>query len=230
MLYFFILSLAILIAYIAGIQTADVEEKWMGIEFTTSLKGIGILTVIWAHVGKQLGVPAIQFIAGVGVTLFLICSGYGMEKSFQKNGLKDFWKKRILSVYIPFVIVLVISRAIEVCFGEPFDFYSFMGGLFLIKANWYIRFIVICYIVFFAVKSISAHIKAQRFESICWLLYVLIAFIVYSTYVTDESAPFLQARQVLSFPLGVYIAQNTHEVERKIRKFDLGGGVLPAAL
>lgn len=52
---------------------------------------------------------------------------------------------------------------------------------------------------------------------------------MYSTYVTDESAPFLQARQVLSFPLGVYIAQNTHEVERKIRKFDLGG-VLPAAL
>lgn len=162
--------------------------------------------------------PAIQFIAGVGVSLFLICSGYGMEKSFQKNGLKDFWKKRILSVYIPFVVVIIFTNVIEVCLGKPFNIREFIAALLLVKVNWYLQFLAICYIVFFVIKIIAANAKNKKCESALWWLYILIAFVIYSVYIADESAPFLQARQVMCFPLGLYIAQNTYEVERKLNK------------
>lgn len=46
----------------------------------------------------MLSVGGIQFIGGIGVALFLICSGYGLEVSYEKNGLKDFWMKRMLGV------------------------------------------------------------------------------------------------------------------------------------
>lgn len=203
MFYFILLSLTVFVAYIVGRQKVDFEQEWFSIEFTMALKGVGILTVIWAHVGKQLGVPAIQFIAGVGVTLFLICFGYGMEKSFQKNGLKYFWKKRILSVYIPFAIVFVVSYMIEMYFGKVFNVSTFVGALLLVKANWYIRFLTVCYIVFFVIKGISKDKKNERIECACWLFYILISFAFYSIYILDKSAPFLQARQVLSFPLAI---------------------------
>lgn len=66
------------------------NQEWMGKDFTTAIKGFSILTVIWAHTGARFGIGGIQFIAGVGVALFLICSGYGLEVSYEKNGLKDF--------------------------------------------------------------------------------------------------------------------------------------------
>lgn len=44
-----------------------------------------ILTVVWTHSGAILLVGEIQFIAGIGVTLFLMCSGYNLEISFEKN-------------------------------------------------------------------------------------------------------------------------------------------------
>lgn len=34
--------------------------------------------IVWAHFGAKVGIGGIQFIAGVGVCLFLICSGYGL--------------------------------------------------------------------------------------------------------------------------------------------------------
>ncbi len=81
--------------------------------FTTVIKGFSILTVVWAHTGAKLGMGGIQFIAGIGVALFLICSGYGLEVSYHKNGLKHFWKKRFLKVCIPFWVVELMATIIK---------------------------------------------------------------------------------------------------------------------
>lgn len=81
----------------------------MSRSFTDILKGFSILTIVWAHSGAKLGVGGIQFIAGVGVSLFLICSGFGLECSYQKNELNQFWRKRILNVAIPFWCVEFIG-------------------------------------------------------------------------------------------------------------------------
>lgn len=77
--------------------------------YTTAIKGFSILTVVWAHSGAMLSVGGIQFVAGIGVALFLMCSGYGLEISYEKNGLEEFWKKRLLSVCLPFWVVELVG-------------------------------------------------------------------------------------------------------------------------
>lgn len=102
MKYFAILTLLIFGFYLLGFVKRPEKFQWMDRNYTTAIKGFSILTVVWAHSGARLGVGGIQFIAGIGVALFLICSGYGLEMSYQKNGLKGFWKKRLLGVCLPF--------------------------------------------------------------------------------------------------------------------------------
>lgn len=81
MKYFAIFTLILGFLYLIGfINTSrNSEIKFMDKPFTTAIKGFSILTVVWAHTGGRLGVGGIQFIAGVGVSLFIICSGYGLE-------------------------------------------------------------------------------------------------------------------------------------------------------
>ena len=92
-------TLFIVIAYFAGFDNNKKTLDWMDISFTTALKGIAMLTVVWAHASANLGIRGIQFIAGFGVATFLLCSGYGLEMSFQKNCLQHFWRKRLLYAF-----------------------------------------------------------------------------------------------------------------------------------
>ena len=109
MKYFAFHTLLMIVSYLLGFVNRPAKCQWMDRNYTTAIKGFAILTVVWAHSGAKLGVGGIQFIAGIGVALFLICSGYGLERSYEKNGLKGLWKKRLLGVCLQFwVVVLVV--------------------------------------------------------------------------------------------------------------------------
>ena len=43
------------------------DIQWMSREYTGTLKGISMMTVLWSHVGQICGVQHIQFISGVGL-------------------------------------------------------------------------------------------------------------------------------------------------------------------
>ena len=100
MKYFVFLTVLIFVFYLLGFIKKPEKHQWMDRNYTTAIKGFSILTVVRAHSGAKLSVGGIQFIAGIGVALFLMCSGYGLEISYEKNGLKGFWKKRLLSVQV----------------------------------------------------------------------------------------------------------------------------------
>lgn len=109
MKYFALLTFLIFASYLLGFIKKLEKYQWMDRNYTTAIKGFSILTVVWAHSGAQLSVGGIQFIAGIGVALFLMCSGYGLEVSYEKNGLKGFWKKRLLGVCLPFWVVELVG-------------------------------------------------------------------------------------------------------------------------
>ena len=100
MKYFVFLTVLIFVFYLLGFIKKPEKHQWLDRNYTTAIKGFSILTVVRAHSGAKLSVGGIQFIAGIGVALFLMCSGYGLEISYEKNGLKGFWKKRLLSVQV----------------------------------------------------------------------------------------------------------------------------------
>jgi peptidoglycan/LPS O-acetylase OafA/YrhL len=58
------------------------------------IKGLAILAVIIGHIGNFSGKARFTPLGGIGVALFLFCSGYGLTKSYEKNGLENYWMKK----------------------------------------------------------------------------------------------------------------------------------------
>ena len=94
MKYFIFFTCLLFGGYLVGfIKKAEIYQ-WMDRNYTTAIKGVAILTVIWAHSGARLSIGGIQFIAGIGVALFLMCSGYGLEISYEKSGLNKWFLEK----------------------------------------------------------------------------------------------------------------------------------------
>lgn len=215
MKYFAVFSVILLVVYLVGfIKKPNTDFAFMNRDFTTAIKGFSIITVVWAHTGARLSVGGIQFIAGVGVALFLICSGYGLEMSYQKNGLKCFWTKRFLKACIPFWIIEFVGLRAT----QQFEIKKYLlDAVFIRQATgygWFMQYIVICYILFFVVKKFTE--KGKISETAILIAAFTVWFIIDSIFLANPAMPFLKARQMLSFPLGVMIAKNKEKIENTI--------------
>lgn len=209
MKYFAFLTFLIFAGYLLGFIKKTEEYQWMDRNYTTAIKGFSILTVVWAHSGAGLS------IAGIGVALFLMCSGYGLEISCEKNGLKDFWKKRLLGVCLPFWVVELVgllatdtfsikTYLLDFCFLKPATSYG-----------WFMGYIVICYLIFYAVKRL---IKDSKMQMVALFGAFVIWFVLDSVFFANPDMPFLRARQMLSFPAGVLLALNKDKIEQTLTK------------
>ena len=215
MKHFAFLTCLIFVCYLLGFIKKSEKYQWMDRNYTTSIKGFSILTVVWAHSGAMLSVGGIQFIAGIGVTLFLMCSGYGLEISYEKKGLEGFWKKRLISVCLPFWIVELVglfvtgtftirTYLLDFCFLKPATGYG-----------WFMGYIVICYLIFYTVKKL---VKDGKRQIIVLFVAFTIWFVVESVFFANPDMPFLRARQMLSFPTGVLLALNKDKMEQTLTK------------
>lgn len=212
------LSVVLLILLVCGggRKTIKVRKtEFMSYEFTNAIKGFAILTVIWAHSGARLHIGGIQFIAGVGVALFLICSGYGLEKSFYKNGLNNFFKKRLMRVCIPYWLITTLGTI----FLMHWSLKSYMERMIFVQAGWYIKYILVCYFSFYILKKIMIKYSlSERTETITLFGIFLMWFVVDSIFFVNPDMPFLAARQMLCFPMGVYMAKSSF-VKTKILNY-----------
>lgn len=215
MKYFVFLTVLIFVFYLLGFIKKPEKYQWMDRNYTTAIKGFSILTVVWAHSGAQLSVGGIQFIAGIGVALFLMCSGYGLEVSYEKNGLKGFWKKRLLGVCLPFWVVELVGLFAT----GTFTIKTYLLDFCFLKAatgyGWFMGYIVICYLIFYAVKRL---IKDRKMQMVILFGAFGIWFVVESVFFANPDMPFLRARQMLSFPAGVLLAINKDKIERTLIK------------
>ena len=216
MKYFTLLTGLIFVSYLLGFIKKTENYQWMDRNYTTAIKGFSILTVVWAHSGARLSVGGIQFIAGIGVALFLMCSGYGLEVSYEKNGLNGFWKKRLLGVCLPFWVVELVglfatgtftskTYLLDFCFLKPATSYG-----------WFMGYIVICYLIFYAVKKLIK--EKQNMQTIVLVGVFAIWFALESVFFANPDMPFLRARQMLSFPAGVLLAVNKDKIEQTLTK------------
>lgn len=215
MKYFALLTFLIFASYLLGVIKKPEKYQWMDRNYTTAIKGFSILTVVWAHSGARISVGGIQFIAGIGVALFLMCSGYGLEISHEKNGLVGFWKKRLLGVCLPFWAVELIGLLAT----ETFSIKSYLLDFCFLKPatgyGWFMGYIVICYLIFYAVNR---WIKDGRMQMAALFGVFAIWFVLESVYFANPNMPFLRARQMLSFPAGVLLAVNKDKIERTLTK------------
>jgi peptidoglycan/LPS O-acetylase OafA/YrhL len=188
------------------------------ISVTQELKGLGILTVVFAHFAYMLVTNAeflfpLSIIAGVGVDLFLFMSGYGLSVSMLKKPMPvfEFYKRRLIKVFIPFWIALIIIFAADAIFLNinypvPYMLQSLVGwfptaiGFGDVNSPfWYITWMIMFYALYPIVFS------AKR----PWLSALILAVIatllgVYNPF--DMGDNWLHRLHTLAFPLGIVAA------------------------
>lgn len=205
---FLLINITIMTIYFFSFQSKESSFDFMDINHTTLLKGFAILTVLWSHIGGELGVNYIQTIAGIGVSIFIICSGYGLTESYKKRGLDGFFKNRITKIVFLFWIVELIGLTIngvskgiiikDLLFITPATSYG-----------WFMQYILICYCIFWAVMKVHEKNSFIGKHTLLTFNTIFIAwFILESLYFAKEGMPELRARQMFAFPIGYYISIN----------------------
>lgn len=175
------------------------ECKFMSINYTTILKGIAILIVMLGHMGNFWGVTYFTPLGGIGVAIFLILSGFGLSESYKKSGLNHYWSKKLINVYIPYVIIRGMGIIIQMLMGTKYTLIDILLGFSLLKNihvyDWYLRYLFIWYIIFYIVNLFLVDNRKK------FLLFIIVAIVMFLAFQRT-----LQAEQSLSFLFGIYLS------------------------
>jgi peptidoglycan/LPS O-acetylase OafA/YrhL len=195
------------------------EGGILSISLTQELKGFAILAIVFSHTGYFLVSDhsflfPLTILAGVGVNLFLFLSGFGLTNSALNKDLSiwDFYKKRLLKLFVPFWIVIFIFVLLD---------------YFLLNINYSSEFLIKAILGIFTTADIYNDLNSPLWYFTIILFYYIIFPIVFFKKRPWLSAlilfiiPFLILRQepeilknvinlykvhTLAFPLGVLAA------------------------
>lgn len=174
---------------------------------TDNVKAVAIIMVMLGHLigAKKIDVNIAWLdIATFGVSLFLFISGYGLYKSYESNGLDNYFQKKIKKVYIPFAIATVFVGMSRGFLGDKW--YDILKTILFINPSlpidgtmWYIYFIVLWYVIFYFVFRFLKTNKTRL------MLLVLISTAIYSIPFSEKYnvASFLFSFHAFSFTIGV---------------------------
>lgn len=131
---------------------------------STILKGLAIGMIILQHIGQAFQISAVNPLGPIGVFLFLFLSGYGLMSSYIKNGLKFYFSRRLIRVYIPYAVVVILFLAFQLLVYGIFEEVKIIFMyLFLVKlpqgSYWYLVLMFYWYIVFFFIASRYGNLK-----------------------------------------------------------------------
>ena len=161
------------------------------------LKGCAILSIVTMHL-LQMYIPGIpDFIkkalsfGGTGGQVFFLCSGFGLYLSQKKQYLNfsQFVYRRMRKIYIPYIIVVLISSIFPFMYSGEDKFEALLSHIFLYKMFvgkyeetfggqlWFISTMFQLYILFIPLCFIKEKLGNKLFEAIClgvsviwWLL------------------------------------------------------------
>lgn len=110
-------------------------------------QGISALMIMLMHfIMETESYPrAFNILGSIGVAAFLFISGFGINESYKCNGLKSFWKKRILRVFLPCWMVFIFSLP----FKDEFDSSQFFHNLIFTDSDlWFVDYILRWYAIY----------------------------------------------------------------------------------
>ncbi|MDU5108905.1 MAG: acyltransferase family protein, partial [Clostridium sp.] len=141
------ISLIIMSVLLFGIFDYGKEEyEALSVYNTNLLKGIAAILIVISHIGNKYGIRYFTPLGGIGVSVFLMLSGYGLLLSYKKKGLNNFLARRFSGILIPYWIVVIIYSFINI---DIFNIYDFIMQILLIKTipyTWFVQYIIILYI------------------------------------------------------------------------------------
>ena len=164
----------------------------MSKSLTYSLRGIAVILVIISHfAGGGFGIRYFTPLGGIGVSIFLFLSGFGLQESYRKNGLKLFWPKRLIRIIVPYliwvVLLFLLSRVLE--YDAP-----------LFPHYWYLDYLFLWYALFWLSKFLPS-----KYSPLFLLLVAFSLFFVLRN---------IQAEQSLSFLGGMLLSENKQVLDK----------------
>lgn len=127
-----------------------------------TIRGIAILLLLLHHYsGMEYSLQPFWIFRWVGTivcAVFFFFSGYGMSLSFAKIGERKYRAKRLLTLYIPFVLANVLFLLYSAfARGEIFGFLDsilYISGINLINGHtWFLQVLIVLYICCFIIKK-----------------------------------------------------------------------------
>ncbi len=214
---FAILSILILISF-----RKTVKERSLSVLQTNQMKGIAILIIIVHHVALALGntgyLSLLHHLGFPSVSIFLVLSGYGIFLSIEKKGLHNFFSKRVMRVYIPFVLAMTCKILIFDYFilNERNRVASSFVNIFVSPATldmnmWFIIYILFWYCITYVIFSLNKSNRAKIF----YLFFTAIL-------VGISPAPETWVENSFSFPFGCWIAANSRVIIEKLESLLAG--------
>lgn len=169
-------------------------------------KGIGIITVVWAHM--QQSCPIRNEIYIFHMPLFFILSGY----FFKDTDIKfiDLLKKRIQSYIIPYIIFIFIGLFIFVCLykitGRSDKIHIYPGIIIhpygVVGALWFLISLFEVHIGYYMINKV---IKKEIWKFACCLSLFLVGYILYKTKIHLPLYIDTSFSMIIFFHIGYYL-------------------------
>lgn len=185
--------------FVVGVIALRKKEFLVNLPFSKDYsligKGLAIAIVVYGHLGEYFHIRYLTPLGGIGVAMFLILSGYGINESWKKNGYQDYWKKRFVSVYIPYLIIEVATIPLRGGYSSVWDV---LGDLTAVHSKYYLGWYITYQLAWYALYYFGMRfIKDQKVRYSAWILIGLVILLFMRM---------LYARQALTFILGVALS------------------------
>lgn len=180
------------------LRIAFSEQKYPEIDF---LKGFSIMTIVVMHLIQvyMRNLPGIVYtgasLGGTGVHVFFFCSGFGLYLSQSKKclGVKEFYSRRLKKIYVPYIIIVLISFCIPFMYQESDRIPALLSHIFLFKMFvpkyeisfglqlWYISTIIQFYLIFPFLYNLYQKTKNTK-KILGWALLVSVCWWILTAY------------------------------------------------
>lgn len=222
------------------------------LELVNFAKGLAISAIVLFHlIYAYLDVPGILATAskfgGAGIHVFFICSGFGLTLSSLRRplGWKAFFQKRLRKVYVPYILVILVSAALPYMYSGEDRLAAVLSHVFLYKMFvpayiisfgaqfWFVSTIIQFYFVFPLLDRGRSTLGSGKFLRICGALSLIWMTVTAVTGLYQEriwGSFFLQ--YLWEFALGMCLGALHHQgaLDRRRISLPITGAVTLAAL
>lgn len=215
-----------------GLGSIQLNEFQISKDDTAMLKGLAILFVLWSHYlgwiydGTYTVMDTIIqkfFHSEYGVSIFLFLSGYGLSFSRSNNGftIKEYIKKRLRGVYLPYITVQFAVLILFIILGKDivFDVKLFLSilGVWpyhrLDSSMWYITYCIYIYVIW-AIGNLNKN-------RLCRHLVVIIGIVLMSFTVLNHYLRYT-GMYALSFYFGMIYQEFCDQKNKKAKFLERG--------
>jgi len=174
-------------------KKGEFNEEFMSIRQTKYLQGFFAIIIMFHHIGQKTCaswlnpiyiIPGLEFFVPIGyfcVGIFLLCSGFGLYKSYKQkeNYLDGFIKRRILPVILAFYSTGLIFLIVRALMGQKMDMWQVLCYIIGVPQpnpnTWFVITLPIFYLAFyFAFKYIKNKDVALAVTCVAVFVYTFI--------------------------------------------------------